>query len=111
MIGVKTDWYGTMRGRLGCTSGPSLFYATGGAAFVNMKNNFDSFPSPPLTLLRTSETAAGWIVGGGIETVLGGNWSAKAEYLYIDAGSQNVFNPFFDCISHFDNRFMSTGMA
>jgi len=103
-FGVKTDGYGTIRGRLGYTTGPSLFYVTGGVAFVNIKNSFDSFRSP-LTLASESKTASGWIVGGGMETLLGGNWSAKAEYLYIDAGSQDVFNPFFDSISHFDNRF------
>lgn len=104
--GVRTDWYGTLRGRLGYTYGPSLFYATGGAAFVNVKNNFDFFPrGSAATLASTSETAAGWTAGGGIETVLGGNWSAKAEYLYIDAGSQNVFNRDFIETAHFDNRF------
>ncbi|MBR1149266.1 outer membrane protein [Bradyrhizobium sp. JYMT SZCCT0428] len=26
-------------------------------------------------------------IGGGIEAALGGNWSAKAEYLYVDLGN------------------------
>ncbi len=91
-FGVKTDWYGTIRGRLGYSTGPALLYVTGGAAFVNVKNNFDDRGGTPTSASR-SEIAAGWTVGGGIETMLGGNWSAKAEYLYIDAGSQDVFNP------------------
>ncbi|OKO87413.1 hypothetical protein AC629_14420 [Bradyrhizobium sp. NAS80.1] len=41
-FGVKADWYGTIRGRLGYTTGPSLLYVTGGAAFVNVKNTFAS---------------------------------------------------------------------
>ena len=103
-LGVKTDWYGTLRGRVGYTNGPSLFYATGGAAFVKLKNSYDFFSSQA-TLASKSATATGWTVGGGIETILGGNWSAKAEYLYIDVGSADVFNAGFEETAHFDNHF------
>ena len=103
-FGIQTDWYATVRGRLGYTSGPSLFYATGGAAFVKLKNNFDNdFMGD--NFAAGSRVAAGWTVGGGIETMLGGNWSTKAEYLYIDAGSQDVFNAFQHEHMRFDNRF------
>jgi len=30
---------------------------------------------------------SGWVVGGGVETHLGGAWTAKLEYLYLDLGS------------------------
>ena len=33
-----------------------------------------------------SDTRAGWTVGGGTEVALNAGWSAKLEYLYIDAG-------------------------
>jgi outer membrane immunogenic protein len=106
VLGVKTDWYGTVRGRLGYTSSPSLFYITGGVAYVRVTNNYDE-PIIGVVAART-ETARGWTAGGGIETMLGGNWSAKAEYLYIDAGSQDVFNTeIFDggSTTRFENRF------
>ena len=32
------------------------------------------------------DVKAGWTVGAGIEGALGGGWSAKLEYLYIDLG-------------------------
>ena len=32
------------------------------------------------------DVKAGWTAGGGIEGALGGGWSAKLEYLYIDLG-------------------------
>jgi len=104
-FGFKTNWYATLRGRLGYTAGPSLFYATGGAAFVNVKNNYDLPNITPAVLASKSETAAGWTVGGGTESMLGGNWSAKAEYLYIHAGSQNVLNPLTREVAEFDSRF------
>ena len=74
-VGVKTNWYGTLRGRLGYTNGPSLFYGTGGAAFVNVKNSFERAVDPVAT--SKYETHSGWTAGGGIETVLNGNWSRR----------------------------------
>jgi len=35
----------------------------------------------------TSADVIGWVVGGGIEAAMWGNWTAKAEYLYLDLGS------------------------
>ncbi|OKO70488.1 hypothetical protein AC630_34855 [Bradyrhizobium sp. AS23.2] len=104
-FGVKADWYGTIRGRLGYTTGPSLLYVTGGAAFVNVKSIFGNLAvsSPPV---ESSKTATGWTLGGGLETMLGGNWSAKAEYLYIDAGKTSVDGlPIDQAVVVFDNRF------
>lgn len=94
LFGAKSDWYGTLRGRLGYTSSPSLFYVTGGAAFVQVKNLVDLSPRGG-TNLSASETATGWTAGFGTEVALGGGWSAKAEYLYIDAGEQHIFDPVF----------------
>jgi outer membrane immunogenic protein len=107
-FGVKADWYGAVRGRLGYSTGPALLYVTGGAAFVSVRNNFDNIAPTPDVFASKSETAGGWTVGGGIETALAQNWTAKTEYLYIDAGSQDVFNPdgFLGPVTaHFDNRF------
>jgi outer membrane immunogenic protein len=32
----------------------------------------------------SSATEAGWTVGAGVEITLASNWSAKAEYLFVD---------------------------
>lgn len=106
-VGIKTDWYGTLRGRFGYANGSTLFYATGGGAFVAVRNNFDDLSSS--SNASKSEIATGWTAGGGIETALGGNWSAKTEYLYIDAGRQDFSNTITGfaniATAHFDNRF------
>ena len=36
IVGSKADWYGTVRGRFGYVTGPSLLYVTGGVAFVHI---------------------------------------------------------------------------
>jgi outer membrane immunogenic protein len=85
LVGVKADWYATARARLGYVTGPSLLYVTGGAAFVHIRDTFggDLFTVGPTT---NTTTKTGWTVGGGIETKLSRAWTAKTEYLFIDAG-------------------------
>ena len=34
-----------------------------------------------------SDTRIGWTAGAGIEGAIGGNWTAKLEYLYMDLGT------------------------
>ena len=104
-FGVRTDWYGTLRGRLGYSTGPALLYVAGGAAFVNLKNNFDEGGAAGVFASK-SKSAAGWTLGGGIEAAVSHSWTAKTEYLYIDAGSQTVFNPIGGGLTaRFENRF------
>lgn len=89
---ARDNFLATARGRLGLATDRWLFYVTGGAAFVNVKND-QSALSP---LASSSETKTGWTVGGGVEAALWGNWSAKAEYLYVDVG-QTSFCPAAGC--------------
>ena len=103
-FGVDADWYGTLRGRFGHSTGSALLYLTGGAAFVNVKNNLDDSSGA----VARSETAVGWTAGGGIEAVVAHNWTAKTEYLYVDAGNQKVANSNIlssDAVATHRNRF------
>jgi outer membrane immunogenic protein len=85
-MGVKTSWLGTARGRVGYSTGPAFLYVTGGGAWVHLEDQW-TFTATPVT---SSKTKAGGAFGGGIETVLGGNWTSKTEYLYVDVGRGNV---------------------
>ena len=83
--GTKASWYATARARLGYLTGPSLLYVTGGAAFVHVTDTIGgSVTTIPPT--ESSTTRVGWTAGTGIETKLSRSWSAKSEYLFIDAG-------------------------
>jgi outer membrane immunogenic protein len=79
---TSTTWLSTVRGRLGYAADRFLPYVTGGAAFGNIKASVPGFAG-------ASQTNAGWTVGGGIEMSLVGNWTAKAEYLYVNLGNFN----------------------
>jgi len=76
---TKDTWLSTVRGRLGYAAGRFMPFVTGGGAFGDIR------ASTP-ALAGGNTTNAGWTVGAGIEFALVGNWTAKAEYLYVDLG-------------------------
>jgi len=95
-----------VRGRVGLIANQWLFYTTGGFQLTRRSAQAASpsrYRSPyrkqdppcpgvvggvgglcPLGSWSTGTTKTGWIVGIGAEGVVGGNWSWKAEYLYVD---------------------------
>jgi outer membrane immunogenic protein len=86
---TELDSLGTFRGRFGYTLGAQgawLIYATGGLAYGDLKGSDSLFNA------SGSELRAGWTVGAGVETAVWQNWSAKAEYLYVDLGKSVLFN-------------------
>jgi outer membrane immunogenic protein len=93
-LAVKTTWDASLRGRAGYLLTPStLVYATGGLAWQHddvistCAGNFCSSSGLAPAVVTNSVTRTGWTVGGGIETVLWGNWLARAEYRYADFGT------------------------
>jgi outer membrane immunogenic protein len=91
------DSLGTVRARVGyLPSKDILWYATGGVAFSNTKVGSAFYcpackppPFAPATVLQTSIISAGWTAGGGVEWRFAPSLSVKAEYLYVDLGSQS----------------------
>lgn len=92
----QINWLGTLRPRLGWLWTPStLVYASGGLAYGGVKAETNIVVEPAGTCPAAngfcstgslSETRVGWTVGGGFETLAGGNWSVKMDYLYFDLG-------------------------
>jgi len=89
------DWFGTVRGRVGFLATPEvLLYGTGGLAYGQTKSSFNTTDLTNgcvanATLCAngsSSSVRAGWTAGAGAEAMLGSNWSAKLEYLYVDLG-------------------------
>jgi outer membrane immunogenic protein len=88
-FGHKLPWFGTVRGRLGYAADSWMMYATGGYAYGRIETDATATAGPISASLSRSETRSGWTVGGGIEVALSRNWTAKAEYLYVDLGSSD----------------------
>jgi outer membrane immunogenic protein len=79
---TSNTWLSTVRGRLGYAADRFMPYITGGAAFGSIKASEPGFAG-------NSTTNAGWTLGAGLEFAVAGNWTAKAEYLYVDLGNFN----------------------
>jgi outer membrane immunogenic protein len=93
-LNQKLDWFGTVRGRIGILATPDvLLYGTGGLAYgeVNVgasaTGNTGNGTPTTVVLPGTSSTRVGWTAGAGVEGHIGGNWTAKLEYLYMDLGT------------------------
>ncbi len=93
---AKTDlkWFGTVRGRLGYAFDNTLLYATGGFAYGKVHDQLTAAFSEDLsgaaTTVSKSDTATGYVVGGGIEYKFSPSWSLKAEYQYINLGDTKL---------------------
>ncbi len=86
-LNQKIDWFGTVRARAGVLVTPKvLLYATGGLAYGEVDSGA-TIGLVPTAFPSTSSTNVGWTVGAGIEGAIGGGWTAKLEYLYVDLGT------------------------
>ena len=101
---ISGGLYGDITGRVGYAMDRVLFYAKGGAAFldVDIKANYIGQNcstvgscglrrAPPVNAstfnFEQSQTLSGWTAGGGIEYALSQEWSVKVEYQHFDFGS------------------------
>jgi outer membrane immunogenic protein len=77
-----------------------LLYATGGVA-MGALDSFEQVgfitPANPFFVPQLfgafREKRTGWTAGGGIEWAFANNWTAKAEFLYLDFGSFDYLSP------------------
>jgi outer membrane immunogenic protein len=90
---VSTSWLATVRPRIGYAVDNALFYATGGAAFGDVKfsNAYRGF-SPlgsgfEFEAATVSQTKTGWAAGAGIDYAISPHLILSAEYLHVDLGS------------------------
>jgi outer membrane immunogenic protein len=83
------DWLATLRGRLGYVMGDWMPYVTAGAAFAGANRSTNAIGGPA----SASATHTGWTVGVGAEWAFQPTWTFKAEYKYIDLGTENYSYP------------------
>jgi outer membrane immunogenic protein len=92
------QWFGTVRGRVGALVTPKvLLYGTVGLAYGDIKTSatFTGVSTANAVVSTTgssSHTRVGWTAGAGVEGAFAPNWTAKAEYLYMDLGSFDSSN-------------------
>ena len=91
----RTDFIGTVAPRVGVAWDRVLLYAKGGVAWAH--DDYSATLTPNFGPLAGFEfqtgdaTRWGWMVGVGIEYAFAQNWSVKAEYNYMDFGTERIF--------------------
>ena len=89
----EVDWVATVRGRAGLALDTTLIYLTGGVAFGHVKNDYSLFNDRAGTLFTRftqNRTNIGWTAGVGLDHMFGPQWTARAEFRYIDLGTRTV---------------------
>lgn len=97
--GNGSNYFGTVRARVGYAIDRLLLYVTGGLAFGGSGGNNVSasffpgvgpFAAAPAARLATggggNSNRVGWALGGGLEYAFTNNWTVKGEYLYVHTG-------------------------
>lgn len=114
----------SLRARLGYSIDRFLPFVTGGVTIAKTDNTLGCDPalvranagsclSNPARAFKTSksDTTVGYVVGGGAEYAITGNWTLSAEYLYTDLGKNKVvlIDPGYVAQTinarHFDTKF------
>jgi outer membrane immunogenic protein len=80
---TASNWFGTVRARVGYAWDRVLVYGTAGGAGINVQTSLNGLP------VQTNADF-GWTVGGGVEWAFADNWTFKVEYLFVDLFSQGV---------------------
>ena len=78
---VRTDFQGSIRGRVGVTFDRVLFYVTGGIALAPIKHTYFGGNVESFERIRVGGT-----VGAGLEYLFSYNWIGRVEYRYADFG-------------------------
>ncbi|QXX73539.1 outer membrane protein [Methylovirgula sp. HY1] len=94
---------GSIRGRIGMAWDRLLLYATGGAAFAGITNDYLG--------TSISHTRVGWTIGGGVEYALDNNWSVRAEYRYTDYGTYYDFPAGVAAYNHDNDNRVQIGFS
>jgi outer membrane immunogenic protein len=113
---LKTDWFGTLRGRVGAIVNPNLLiYATGGLAYGQVNYNLNAIEFGPGSLFQTSltsnNTKTGWVLGAGFEYAVAPNFTWKLEYQYIDLGKVTANAPVLNFTTGFSQNGTETASS
>jgi outer membrane immunogenic protein len=76
----------SVRGRLGVAVDRMMVYGTGGVAFTNIKNTYNTTPIGG-AFVSITDQRTGWTAGAGFAYAVTNNWSVRAEYRFTDFGT------------------------
>ena len=92
--GNRSDYFGTVRGRLGYAFDRMMIYGTGGVAFRDTGNNNNNTFFGFNNGFQQKQEDVGYAVGGGVEYAFTPNITAKVEGLYVNFSEGRRTNNF-----------------
>jgi outer membrane immunogenic protein len=81
-------WYATATAKAGFAANDFLFYAKGGAAWMNVHYIQNIAGGSVQSTQSVTDTRSGFTVGGGVEFGITENLSARLEYDFLDFGTK-----------------------
>jgi len=96
---LKTDYFATVRPRIGIAADRNLAYITGGVAFSNASytQTYGDANSPAGTGSASgSRSLVGWTAGAGWEHAWMNNWTFKLEYLFAEFPTTDALGSILD---------------
>jgi outer membrane immunogenic protein len=99
---LTTEYFATLRPRLGVAADRNLGYITGGAAFAKASytqtyaDTLNGGALPGTGNASGSKTLTGWVVGAGWEHAWTDNWTFRLEYLFAKFPTTSAFGAIAD---------------
>lgn len=88
---VELGWQATLRARLGLIDGSTMYYITGGLAWLQADwDETIAIQNGSSETVSKDAILPGWAVGFGTETFISQDWIARLEYLYEDFSSTSI---------------------
>lgn len=90
---LRTDFFATVRPRIGIAADRNLAYITGGAAFsrASYTESYADGAAPAGSgTITGSKSLIGWTIGTGWEHAFAEHWTFKLEYLYASFPTPNA---------------------
>jgi outer membrane immunogenic protein len=83
------SWLSTARLRVGLPVDRVMIFGTGGIAVGGVTATLHDQYTAATFSPSNYNTSVGWTVGAGVAAAINDKWSLKAEYLYVDLGTEN----------------------
>ncbi len=96
---LTTDFFATLRPRIGVAADRNLGYITGGAAFTHVsyaQSYVDGAVPSGAGNATASKSLVGWTIGAGWEHAWTNNWTFKLEYLFASFPTTNALGAISD---------------
>jgi outer membrane immunogenic protein len=95
LVGVTSNdsWLTTVAARFGFASDCVWLYGKAGGGWVGTKGLTITNTTTGASITGSNQSSSGWLAGAGVEWAFSNNWTAKAEYNYLNLSNRSFVVP------------------